>query len=315
MSTPEIIRLSTKTMSKRNKRYWFRLIRLFLILLLAIVMALPVCFGIFSITALVYANCSDSNTNPSDFGAITWEPFSINATAGGTFDGYFIEGTNGITIIFPPNFNVGRGWRLREASVLFKNGYSVVTFESRRCADMGPMSLGYQEVEEVHDVINYLRERGDVDLSRLGIHGFSSSGATAIIATARYPEIKAVVAEGGYADMDALVRDHTGDIPLFAGKIYYWSMRQTYRAVIGNKFETLNTLNVINQIAPRPLLLVYGSTEVTLDGAKAQFEAAGSNAELWVVEGAGHGNYLNVAPQEYESRMLSFFDAAFLVTD
>lgn len=309
-STPEMSELSSEPATKRDKRYWFRLIRFFLILTIIIIITMPVCFGIFSVTTLVYANCKDNHKTPSDYGATSWETFSIEATAGETFNGYFVTGTNGATIIFPPNFSAGRGWRLPEASVLIQNGYSVVTFESRRCADMGPISLGYQEVDEVYDVINYLRERGDVDLSRIGIHGFSSSGATAIMATARYSEIAAVVAEGGYADMDALLRNQSSNLPFLVG-VYRWSMRLSYHVIIGDNLDTLNPLAVIDNIAPRPILLIYGSKEVSLDGGRAQLEAAGDNAELWIVEGAGHGDYLRVAPEEYETRMVNFFNAAF----
>lgn len=296
---------------KTKKRYWFRLIRFFLIATLIGAMFMPVCLGVMSVTVLVYASCAERGTLPDDYGATTWETFTIEASAGGSFSGYYIEGNNGATVIFPPNFSAGRDNRLAEASVLIKHGYSVVTFESRRCADMGPISLGYQEVDEVGDVLAYLRDRGDVDFSRIGIHGFSSAGATAIMAAARYPEIQAVVAEGGYADMDALLEDQTSDFPFFVGT-YSWSMRQTYQAIIGDSLETLNPLTVINTIAPRPILLVYGSKEVSLEGGKAQQQAAGDNAELWIVEGAGHGGYLRVAPEEYERRMVAFFEDALL---
>ena len=38
--------------------------------------------------------------------------------------------------------------------------------------------------------------------------------------------------------------------------------------------------------------------------------AAGDNAELWVIPGAGHGNYSQVAGEEYEARVMGFFKAA-----
>jgi hypothetical protein len=55
-------------------------------------------------------------------------------------------------------------------------------------------------------------------------------------------------------------------------------------------------------------LLIYGSQEVSLSGAYKQKAAAGNNATLWVVEGAGHGTYLNVAPEEDEARLIGFFE-------
>jgi len=51
---------------------------------------------------------------------------------------------------------------------------------------------------------------------------------------------------------------------------------------------------------------------VSLPGARRQQQAAGDNAQLWVVDGAGHGNYSAVAPQAYEARIISFFNKALL---
>jgi uncharacterized protein len=67
---------------------------------------------------------------------------------------------------------------------------------------------------------------------------------------------------------------------------------------------------VISQIKPRPILLIYGSNEVSLAGGYQQKTAAGDSAELWVIPGAGHGNYRQVAGEEYEERVIGFFETA-----
>jgi pimeloyl-ACP methyl ester carboxylesterase len=69
---------------------------------------------------------------------------------------------------------------------------------------------------------------------------------------------------------------------------------------------------VIGDITPRPILLIYGTEEASLSGALEQLAAAGDNAELWVVDGADHGDYLAVAPGDYEQRVIAFFDRALL---
>jgi fermentation-respiration switch protein FrsA (DUF1100 family) len=40
------------------------------------------------------------------------------------------------------------------------------------------------------------------------------------------------------------------------------------------------------------------------------FDAAGEPKALWVVPGARHGTYIQVAPAEYEARVVSFLDGA-----
>lgn len=263
---------------------------------------------------LVYAPCNDHHLTPADYGYLG-ESITLQARAGGAFRGYFIPGSNGATIIMPPAYTGGRGVRLREAAILARQGYAIFLFESRRCAGMGPLSLGYLEVDEVADVLDYLSTRADVDLTRVGIYGFSSAGATSIMAAAQFPQIRAVVAEGGYGNFleNALGRDEAR--PGFSAyflAMYRWAVRLTYRLLIGLDMEKLSPVTVIDNISPRPILLIYGSREASLPGGRQQLAAAGDNAELWVVEGAGHGEYFTVASEAYESRIVTFFNQALL---
>ncbi|NDJ85464.1 MAG: prolyl oligopeptidase family serine peptidase [Chloroflexi bacterium] len=272
-------------------------------------LCLPVAAGVLTVTSLVYMPCRTSGRTPSDYGPYRWEQITIPAHSGGTFEGYLVHGTNSATVIFPPATSGDRGARLKEARVLMQRGYNVLTFDSRRCAGLGPLSLGHGEVQEVGDVLDYLRSRNDIDMDRVGIHGFSSAGATAIMAAARYPSLKAVVAEGGYADLDDLIHDYEQDMPLLVTP-FRWSFRLTYRVIVGNSLDTLSPVDVIDQIGPRPVLLIYGSKESSLAGGRLQAEAATPHAELWVVPGAGHGNYIDVAPELYAERVVGFFDRA-----
>jgi fermentation-respiration switch protein FrsA (DUF1100 family) len=41
------------------------------------------------------------------------------------------------------------------------------------------------------------------------------------------------------------------------------------------------------------------------------FAAAGDPKDLWIEEGAGHGDYVAVAPAEYEKRVIPFLERAF----
>jgi pimeloyl-ACP methyl ester carboxylesterase len=82
----------------------------------------------------------------------------------------------------------------------------------------------------------------------------------------------------------------------------------TYRLITGTDIHALNPSGVIGQIRPRPILLIYGDREVSLPGGYQQKAAAGDNAELWIIPGAGHGGYRQLAAAEYETRIMAFFD-------
>ena len=224
---------------------------------------------------------------------------------------YFIPGDNGVTVIVPPAHTNGRGSWLHEIAVLHRHGYSALTYESR--SGMGHrVSLGYAEVTEVGDALDYLATRPDVDMKKIGIHGFSSAGATAIMAGARYPTLRAVLAEGGYHDFGEAVHD-TSQVQgwSFLGTFYELGTRVGYRLTTGYDLSVLSPVSVIGQIAPRPILLIYGTAEPGLPGAYLELAAAGANAQLWAVPGATHGSYWYTAPEEFERRVIAFYDDAF----
>jgi fermentation-respiration switch protein FrsA (DUF1100 family) len=289
-------------------RRWRRIITLAVFAVLVTVIVVPAGAGFVMTYMLLNPPCGDDGKTPGDFG-YGWEDVTLQARAGGSFRGYFIPGTNGAAIIIPPPYSGGRGNRLQEGDVLARHGYAVFSFESRRCAGMGSLSLGYEETAEVQDALDYLRGRNDVDPDRIGILGFSSAGATSVMAGARFPEIRAVVAEGGYGDFaEGAIGLGTGGTILET--IFKASMAISYRIISGMDINKLSPEDMIGSIAPRPVLLIYGSRERSLAGARRQLTAAGENAELWVVEGAGHGDYLTIAPEEYEQRVVTFFDKA-----
>jgi dipeptidyl aminopeptidase/acylaminoacyl peptidase len=275
------------------------------------VVLVPVVAGFLTTYVLLYAPCGADDTTPRDFGD-SWEDVTFRARSGDSVRAFFIPGANGATIIIPPTTRDGRGNRLHLAHLFRQHGYAVLTFDSRRCADMGPLSLGYKEADDIGDALAYLIGREDVDRNRIGVSGFSSAGAAAMMAAARYSDLRAVIAEGGYGDFAEGAVGIGQDRGTILEKIYKWSIGTSYRLITGLDIDLLSPLDVAAQIRPRPILLIYGSIEGSLAGARLQQAAAGDNADLWVVEGAGHGGYLAVAPQEYEQRVIAFFDRALL---
>jgi pimeloyl-ACP methyl ester carboxylesterase len=304
-SKPARARRKSHTRQRTLRR---RLITVLILIALTVLMV-PIVLGIITTYVLLYAPCGEDTTTPADFGH-SYDDITIQARAGGAFRAYFIPGTNGAAIIIPPTTAQGRGARLHLADLYADHGHAVITYESRRCADMGALSLGYKETNEVGDVLDYLLTRDDVDPDQIGITGFSSAGATSIMAAARFPEIGAVIAEGGYDDFaEGSIRLGTGG---FFESVYKWSVVISYRVLNGESIHKLSPLDRIGDISPRPILLIYGSYETTLAGARRQQAAAGDNAALWVVDGAGHGLYWTVAGEEYERRVIAFFDEALL---
>lgn len=291
-----------------KRKYWLRLVGFFIAALIIVLCIVPFFSGAAFMWYLTHPRCGVGST-PADFG-YTYEDIRFSASRGLTLDGYFIPGDNGATVIVVPTYGNGRGGDLHYADVFHRAGFNVLTYNSPVCAGYGKHTLGYEEAKDVRGAYEYLQTRTDVDTERMSLHGFSAGGAASLMAMAQIPEIRAVSAEGGYHDYATEMG--LGQTTNWFDTLYTWGIAVTYKLVTGYSVYDLSPYNIIDQIAPRPILLIYGSREVTLPGARLMLDRAGSNAELWVVQGAGHGQYLQVARDEFERRVVEFHRKALL---
>ncbi|MBZ0300799.1 MAG: prolyl oligopeptidase family serine peptidase [Anaerolineae bacterium] len=295
-------------MSPERRLRVVRILRLFALVLVFLIVFVPFALGFATIWILTHTPCGGGRS-PADVGMRDYEAVTFPAhDLGRDLHAYFVHGTNGITILIPPAVNTGAGsWR-EEYTVLNRHGYNLFNYDSRSCAGYAN-SLGYLEVDEVGDALDYLATRPDVDMNRIGIHGFSAGGATSIMAAARYPQIKAVIAMGGYHDFGQTVE--AGTSTEWFAPLYHAGSLLGYRLATGVDMAVLSPVSVIGQIAPRPIQLIYGTREPSLAGAYQQWAAAGPSADLWVIEGAAHGGYWATAPEAFEQRVIAFLSRAF----
>ncbi len=293
-----------------QQRLWF-ILRSFVVILIASAVVIPLIGGGVFITALIYPACTgivDLSTQAFRVENITF-PSTLNTAP---TQGYFITGAspqNGATVIIAPTLGSGRGSRLEEWIHYQQAGYHILTFDSVNCTGQVQNSLGYGEVPLIGSSLDYLRTRADVDLDRVGIHGFSAGGALSLLAASQYPELGAVVAEGGYHDLFGEIQRNTDTFGIF-GELFRFGVRVSYQTQVGFEIERLSPISVMDQIAPRPVLLVYGTIEPSFYAGELLAEAGGATAELYPVQGAVHGNYVRVQPIEYPARIVEFMDEA-----
>lgn len=297
-----------------NWRFVRRWLRLLIFAAVVAVLFLPLALGGLMMFAITHPPCNHSGGTPEDRG-LAFEDIRFTNQHGHEFAGFFLPGAaemNGATVIIAPTLPNGRGSHLNKAELLNRAGFNVLTFDSRRCIGL-PHSLGYAEAEDVTAAYEYLSARDDVDPNRVSAHGFSSAGATSLFAAAQIPELRGVSAEGGYHDFSEQLGLGYDGTPI--EHLIRFGAASTYRLITGNDIGVLKPIDAAVEMTPRPIMLIYGSGEVSLPGARATLEAVnsgGGNAELWVVEGAGHGNYHVIAGEEYARRLVEFHSMVLL---
>ncbi len=283
-----------------------------LAMVIPLLLGLPFALGFGFISVLTAPGCS-GGSDPASMGwTVETVSFPSSEFAGQAITADWIPADNpsGLSLIFVPT-NGARGGRLDEMSVYHAAGVNILTYDARTCLAPVSNSLGYQEADAVGDALAYLHTRADVDTTKIGLHGFSAGGAATLMAAARFNEqIAWVVSEGGYHDFGAEIDANSiAHLPLGLGALFRLGALYGYRVTVGVDMSVLSPIDAIDDI-DAPVLLIYGTNEPSLEGAREMQRSGGENVTLWEVPGATHGGYIAaVGVQEYEERIKAFLSA------
>lgn len=234
--------------------------------------------------------------------------------------GWFVpaEGTPRGVLVLCHGRQGTRADMLRHAQYLRQAGFSCLTFSFRACGDSpGTMStIGWREVGDALGAVRYLKSRPDTRNLPLGIYGSSMGAAVAIQAGAKSPLIRAVAADSSYTYLDRAIDQRFrglmgGAGPLFAIPVGFFGERMT-----GMHAHDISPLVVVGKIAPRPLFLIHGKSDILIryQDSEELYRAAGQPKTLWLVPGAAHVQNFTLHPDEYRSRLRDFFVRALCPT-
>jgi len=228
-----------------------------------------------------------------------------------TSDGYHLRGwwrppQNGAVILLLAGNGGSRDSMLGDAELLARHGYGVLTLEYRNCQG-GAATLGYLESTDLAAMLDFAQSQPDV--AWVGVLGFSAGGAAAILGAADLPGIGAVVAEGHYASLHYEITNANSPVLSPAWQVQQW-VAGLFWVALGRSPRQISPLDTLPRLAPRPVLLIFGEFEADNNRAFDQLAAAGPAAQMWIVPGSGHGGYVQLAPLEYEQRIIAFFDSA-----
>jgi fermentation-respiration switch protein FrsA (DUF1100 family) len=197
------------------------------------------------------------------------------------------------------------GSNLPPVGFLVRDGFGALQIDSRAHSQpRAAVTLGGNEVLDVEAALAFLAGRPEVE--HIGAIGFSMGGVGAIRAAARYPEIEAVLAEGGFYNLGGDFVERDSPKSPFRS-LFLYTIALAFWANSGVNPWEISPIDDLPAISPRPLLLIYGEGEAASGRAQAQYAAAQPPKELWLVPGGAHGRNHLVVPQQYQQRVLEFF--------
>lgn len=179
------------------------------------------------------------------------------------------------------------------AERICREGFAVLIFNFRGTGASGGNLdiLGW--TRDLKAVIDYLCTLPEVDKSRLSLLGFSGGAAVSIYVAAEDSRIScaascACPAEFTFifeSDDPRSIIDHFRSIGAIRDESFPRSAEEWL-----NGFKLVRPIECVAEIAPRPLLLVHGSQDETVDVSHAHrlYDRAGEPKQIIIVSGAEH---------------------------
>jgi dienelactone hydrolase len=225
--------------------------------------------------------------------------------------GWFVPSRNGATVIAFP----GRSGPQKHTRMLVRHGYGVLLFDRRGegASEGDPNIFGWVGDRDLHAAAAYLRSRPDVDPRRIGAIGLSVGGEMLIHAAAHSKAFKAIVSEGasGQSARDGLANGDTLE-PILGGGV-----NTLATAVFTSTLPPPSLKSEVAKIAPNAVFFVYGENGQGGTEAKPNklfYASAREPKQIWEVPGGQHVAGITTQPEEYERRVIGFFDDALLDT-
>jgi len=243
-----------------------------------------------------------SDNKPLDYG-LKYEDVSFVTKDEMKISAWLIESdkSNG-TVIIGHGYPFDKGNVLPVAKFLYPD-YNLLFYDHGYFGESeGKMTtVGLREVLDVEAAVEFVRERMGENES-IGLYGFSLSASAMIMAR---PRVNAIVSDSAYADLGNLVRH----VYRIFGPLKYpfvW-MTNLYSKVFFGKFPSeISSANALRGYDV-PVLVIYGEkdSQIPIENAY-ELKQSNSNVELWIVEGADHGQAYAFNKREYEKRIKTF---------
>ncbi len=267
---------------------------------------------------LITAPLDETRSLPEETPAEYGLPFEdVEVTSDGLkLVGWFVPSENGAVIIMQHGYKSTRKELLNEAEMLHRHGYGalITSIRAHDYSEGEQITFGMNEVRDMEAWYQYLISRDDIDPDKIGILGNSYGGMLVIQYAAQNENIKAVVAHSAFSSLNDTVEtsiNHFADLPSFpfAPLIVFWAERES-----GFTTDDIDTTQYIPLISPRPVFLMQGGADVAIspDSGQKLYDAAGEPKELWFDPALGHVDFDKTYPEEYEQRVVEFFDTYLL---
>jgi pimeloyl-ACP methyl ester carboxylesterase len=254
---------------------------------------------------------SDFRDDPARWGLSAAREIDLTARDGMRLHSWLFKSPEAVATVIVLHGHGGNKHTVLPIAQMLYPRYNVMLIDHRGHGESegARTTIGYEERIDVHAAVDYLLDQG---MGPVGIYGMSMGGATAILAAAEDPRIVAIVADSPYGRL----RWAVGQVARLRGYPGFLTAPVAYIGCLAtalhlrSRMSSFDPVEVVHQLAPRPLLLTHGVEDdiVPVASAHALYEAAGAPKELWLMEGLKHCQALDECYDEFKERIVGFYE-------
>lgn len=218
---------------------------------------------------------------------------------------------NGAVIILLAGANGTRASTKRYAAMLREHGFGILALDLRGHGESegNANQFGWEGTLDVGAAVEFLR--GQAEVQAIGGLGTSLGGEVLLGAASRYPELQAIVSDGA---SQRSVEEYTAldyQRPLyrnFTVRVLYFSV-----GLFSGDEPPLPISDSIQAAAETRFLFIAGDDNNTeVDYNEFFRQLTDGRSQLWVAPRVGHVGAFGKYQEEYEQRVVAFFETALL---
>lgn len=261
-------------------------------------------FSLFTFYMSIKPQKITTDLGPSDLG-LKYEDVAFKSADGVKLSGWFMPNNKTkATIIVMHGYPADKNNLLGIAEFLAKD-FNMFLFDFRSFgkSEGKCTTVGYLEKNDLSGAIQYLEK--EKNLTKIGLYGFSLGGAVALMT--KNDNVKAIVTDSAYAKLTNIVKHMYSIFFVFKYPLAY--LTRLY-GILFLKID-IGDVSPVDNIKNMkiPILLIHAEKDSQIPVSEAYLlHNANKKAQLWVAENAEHGMSHSINPEEYEKRVIGFFE-------
>ncbi|KAF0994891.1 alpha/beta hydrolase [Geobacillus sp. TFV-3] len=250
---------------------------------------------------------------PKDYG-MAYENAIFTSKDGKTaLKGWVIppQGTAKMTVIFAHGYAGNRIQKnvpfLPLAKRLVDKGYRVILFDFRASGESeGDMiTIGVKEKVDLLGVIDYAKKHFHEPIA---LYGVSMGAATSILAAAEDNDVRGVVADSPFSDLESYLRANMSVWTHLPNVPFTYLILAIIPALADLDLGMSSPIHAVDRVAPRPILFIHSKDDrsIPYEESVKLYETHPDVFQLWLTEKADHVKSFSLYGGQYVNRMLSF---------